>query len=328
MRDSLSREQIIDLLENVLDTKVVESSKAKDNIQFCCTVHGESNPSAGIHVEKQVFHCFSCHATGSISWLLFQSSDRFKSVYEAEKFLEERYEIDFSQIDSFATKELKRYEDFNTETEKEERFELPIYKIAPYKSGKETYEYFFDRGFTKETVKEFKIGRDLVSKTVTIPVFWEDKKLAGIIGRYIDPNRPKNSRYKIYEFPKGSLTFPLDKLEVINDTIILVEGILDAIWLYQLGFKNVQSILGNGISKKQADIIKSKCRKIICMYDNDKGGETALDITENILKNSGIIIYKVKYPEGRNDPQECNKEEIQYMIDNSSGILNKKIKRL
>ena len=39
----------------------------------------------------------------------------------------------------------------------------------------------------------------------------------------------------VYEFKRGKVTFPQNKLEVIDDTIILVEGLFDAIHLYMLG---------------------------------------------------------------------------------------------
>lgn len=330
MKTALDRDDIIDLLENVLDTEVVESSKVKGDIMFNCTIHGESNPSAGVSVEKGVFNCFSCHARGSISWLVYKSlPDDYKNLAQVDHFLKERYGVDFEKIDRDFSEGIKRYEDFlNTENQIVERFELPLYKIAPYKSGKETYQYFFDRGFTKDTLISFKIGRDLKSKTVTIPVFWEDKKLAGIIGRYIDPNRPKNQRYKIYEFPKGSLLFPLDKYKATEDnTVILVEGILDAVWLHQLGFHNALSILGNGMSKEQAKLVKRRARKVIDMFDNDEGGIISRDIAKKLLGKS-ISYYTVEYPEGKKDPQDCNLDEIVKMITNANSVNTRVIKRL
>ncbi|MBO8161071.1 MAG: toprim domain-containing protein [Thermosipho sp. (in: Bacteria)] len=330
MRTDLTREQIIDLLENVLGTYVVPSSKVKDNIQFCCTVHGEKNPSAGIHVEKQIFHCFSCHASGDISWLLFKSLDNIKSVQQADEFLKERYGVDIRQID-FKVREIKRYEDFiGLEEEINKRFELPRVKLAPYKSGKETYQYFFDRGFTKQTVKEFMIGRDVINKTITIPLFWEDNTLCGVIGRYVI-KRPKNSRYKIYHnTPVGDILYPLHKFEPIDNTVILVEGILDALWLHQLGFKNALATLTNSMTRNQAEIVKKLANKFIDMSDNDERGSIATEKYKKYLLRDMIgFTVKHAYPEGKKDPQECTKEEIEYMLNNKRSILlPKKLKRL
>lgn len=329
-KDLLSREDIIDLLENVLGTEVVGSSKSKRDIMFSCMIHGESTPSSGISVEKNVFNCLSCHASGGVSWLLYKSlPDEYKSLNQAEKYLESKYGVSYEAEIKDYTSGIKRYDDIiNTVLEEKERFELPKFKIAPFKSGKETYQYFFDRGFTKETMVDFMIGRDTTSKTVTIPIFWEDKKLGGVVGRYIDPNRPSNQRYKLYEFPKGHILFPLDKFEPTKDhTVILVEGLLDALWLHQLNYKNSLSILGNGLSVYQAEIVKKKAKNVIFMFDDDDGGRRAVEIAKKNL-GKDINYFTTEYPTGRYDPQELTKSEIQYMLDNKRSIFAPLIKRL
>ena len=238
MKSSLNKSQVEDLLINVLRSPKVMPWKGS-KVQFCCPVHGESHPSAGIDIDFntedspdghfQVFHCFSCGESGTIPWLVYKSlPDRFSSVKQAADFLKKRYDVSYEYTADRKTGKIKRYDEPEEEIA-HKRHELPKSFIAPFKSGKETYQYFFDRGFDKNDVKQFLIGRDLENETVTIPVFWEDDTLAGVIGRYIDKNRPKNMRYKIYNFPKGDLIFPLNKLQVINNTIIGVEGMLDVI---------------------------------------------------------------------------------------------------
>jgi DNA primase len=330
METSLNREQIIDLLQFLGSAKINERPSS-DDIMFCCTVHGEENPSAGISISKQIFHCFSCGVSGSISWLVYKSlSDEVKSVQEADELIKERYGVDFAKFDKeWGKKGLRRYDDFFNVEEGSTRFELPFSKLAPFKSGKETFQYFFDRGFSKGVVKDFKIGRDLTSETVTIPLFWEDGILAGIIGRYIDPNRRKNERYKIYEFPKSELLFPLDKFEVVDDTIIGVEGILDAIWMHYLGYPNTLSILGNQMSYKQAKFIKSHCCRFVDMFDSDEGGKTSTEIAKKRL-GKDIIYYTTEYPESDHklDPQSLTKDIIDKMLKEKRSCYHKRIKRI
>lgn len=328
MSRKLSRKQVLDLLENVLHTYVRPASKAKSNIQFNCTVHGEVNPSAGFSMEKQVFNCFSCHASGNIEWLLFKSLDNIKSVQQARELLNDRYGLDIT-VNS-QSQHVKRYSDFMfDEDSAQKRKTFSRVKLAPFKSGKETYEYFYDRGFTAETVEEFMIGRDISNETVTVPIFFEDGEVAGMIGRYIDPNRPKNSRYKIYwEFPRSKLLFPLDKFKPVNDTVILVEGTLDVVWLHQLGLPNALSIMNNKISYAQADYLKSRVKRAVLMYDDNKGGRRAKERTKDLL-SPDVVCYDVEYPVKREDPQECNKEEIEKMLENKkNSLLMKEVARL
>ena len=338
MSKNLTQEQVDDLLDNVIGvTKRMGWKGTKQ--QFTCPVHGESHPSCGIdidfspddsHFHLAVFHCFSCGASGTIPWLLHKSlPDRFKNVQEAVRFLKERYHIDFSFDFDVDTLNIKRYDELfiNLSENSSKRYEMPRSKLAVFKSGKETYKYFFDRGFTKEDMKKFMIGRDLENETVTIPAFWEDGALAGVIGRYIDPKRPKNMRFKIYGFPKGSLVYPLDKLEVIDDTIIGVESMLDAILLHKWGYRNTIAVMGDGMSKHQADQIAKRCSKFIDLFDNDNGGRTARLIAKKALGDRVMYLTPHYYPDIGKDPSDWGEEETNAVIE-SVGMTSHKLPRL
>jgi DNA primase len=251
--------------------------------------------------------------------------DDFRNVHQAEEFLKDRYGVTFYGLygDDDGDIHIKRYGEAEIV---EGRYTVPIYNLAPYMSGKETFQYFFDRGFTRDTVRSFKIGRDINHMTVTIPVFWEDGVLAGIIGRYAVP-RPKNSRYKIYAFPKGNMLFPLDHFIAPSDGgIILVEGTFDALRMYQNGFTNTLATLTDSMSDAQAKWIKDHAQYVIDMFDNDRGGLNARETARKQLQ--GMPYYTVEYPEGKKDPCDCTMSEIHTMIDNKMGLLKRPLRRL
>lgn len=333
----MTKEQVEDLLVNVLEVHKIMQWKG-NKIQFTCPVHNETHPSAGINIDfspddrpnehLQVMHCFSCGFSGTIPWFVFKSlPDKFKSIKEVEEFLKKRYGVTYAYTYDPKTQTIKRYEDFGTE-QKTTRFELPKYKLAPFKSGKQTYQYFFDRGFDKEDMQKFMIGRDLESETITIPAFWEDGVLAGVIGRYIDPNRPKNMRFKIYEFPKGSLIYPLDKLEVINDTLIGCESMFDVIKLHKWGYPNAIAMMGDGMSRQQADQIVSRCKVFIDLFDNDKGGLEARRIAKRRLGNRVMYLTPTYYPETGKDPSDWGELETVKVIKSATFLGAKTIPKL
>lgn len=323
-----TKEQIEDLLDNVLKTPKRQQWKGT-KIQFCCTVHGESHPSCGINIDFSpnvgehytVFHCFACGEGGSIPWLVYKSlPDRFHSVKEACDFLNHRYgisEVVFTY--NPRTKQIALYED---SVKEEKRFVADKTQLALFKSGKETYKYFFNRGFSIDDMKSFKIGRDLESKTVTIPCFYEDGVLAGIIGRYISCNRAKNERFKIYEFPKGSTLFPLDHLKVEKDTIIVVEGMFDCMMMHKWGFTNCVSIMTNGISPSQVEKLSTLCSKVILLLDNDERGKDGERIARKKFKKSGVLVMTpTYYPDYGKDPCEWGKEETTKVVESASSIV-------
>lgn len=330
MNSELTREQVVDLLYYLGASKVV-NKEGKSDIQFTCMIHGESNPSAGFNIDKMCFNCFSCHANGGVEWLIMKSlPEEFKKVSDVDKFLRERYNVDLSKVDISQIKELRRYGETPTKVsdKKHEKKVLPRSFIAPFKSGKETYKYFYERGFTNETVKKFKIGRDLENKTVTVPIFYDnEQELAGVIGRYIDPNRKKNERYKIYEVNTGTLVFPQDKCKPKDGVLIVVEGLLDAVYMHQLGYTNTFATLTNAISNDQLKWLKKQgATKLIDMTDNDEMGKLATDIIkQKVGKTMKILDAKQYYPEGCKDPQDCTPSQIDNIVNKA---LNTQTRRM
>ena len=210
--------------------------------------------------------------------------------------------------------------------EEKPRVVLPRYSLAVYKSGKETFKYFFDRGFDESDMKEYMIGRDLENKTVTIPVFYEDGELAGVIGRYVSKNRAHNERYRIYNFKKSSILFPMDKLEVKDSTIILVESQFDAIMMRKWGIKNVLATMGGTISKTQAELLAERCSKVILLFDNDEGGKKAEEKARSLLKGK-VRLISVIYPSPSlgKDPSEWGERVTMDTISTAGRV---SIKRL
>lgn len=331
MKKQLTREQVIDLLYYIGASEVI-NKEGKSDIQFTCTVHGENNPSAGFNLDKMCFNCFSCHASGGVEWLVMKSMpEDFKSVYDVDKFIKARYNVDLSSVDISQVKELRRYGDTPRKAEKEvSNRVLPKSYLAPYKSGKETYKYFYDRGFTPDTVKKFKIGRDLDNKTVTVPIFLNENELVGMIGRYIDPNRRKNERYKIYEDTNtGNFVFPQDKCKPIEGTLIVVEGLLDAVYMHQLGYTNTFATLTNSISNQQVNWLKRQgATRLLDMTDNDSMGDIATDIIKKkVGKYMTIVPVKHLYPGDCKDPQDMSPEQVAEVISKATTHATKRILR-
>lgn len=339
----LDEGQIDDLLEYI-GTKNPNYWKQGDKL-VCCPVHQETNPSMGISVEKQVCHCFSCGFAGGFDKLLafsmpedfgikYNSDGRlnYASVYRAEKkareFLATRYELEYRELGS-KLKIVKRYDQLNEKIIKaDKRVELPRYKLAPFKCGKETYGYFFNRNFNKEDMKTFNVGRDLDNRTVILPVFYEDGVLAGIIGRYIDKNRKKNQRYKIYDnFERSNILYPLNISKPKDGVVILVEGQFDVMYMHRLGYTNTYATMTNSLSRKQAEWLCKNCDTVIWVGDNDERGFEGREYLRNLLKNR-IDFKVVDYPDYGKDVCDWSEEDIDLMLKGARSLNVRHLKRL
>src|SRR5690606_27716822 len=60
-----------------------------------------------------------------------------------------------------------------------------------------------------------------------------------------------------------------------QNSVIIVEGYLDAISLWQSGIKNVVATLGTAISAEQIQILARNCEVLYLCYDADTAGQRA-----------------------------------------------------
>ena len=99
-------------------------------------------------------------------------------------------------------------------------------------------------------------------------------------------------------------------------SIILVEGLLDAIWMHKFGFTNTLSIISAQISKEQIKKLKLfNVKQIVLALDNDKAGEDGCKRIYKALKND-FSFLRCKFPGGKKDVQDCNEQELREMFWN------------
>lgn len=337
MSDRLNKSQVEDL---IIYCGSSPTSWKNDNMLICCPVHGESHASLGVSVEKQICHCFSCGFAGNFSKLLAYSlpeqfglnvdnkdNTEYKAIRRARDFLKDRYELEYHELGK-RSKFIKRYGAESKYLKEDKEVILPKYKLAPLKSGKETFNYFFQRGFGKDDLRKFMVGRDLESKTITFPIFNTKNELVGIIGRYVT-KRLKNQRYKIYNgFERSNYLYPLN-IAKPSDTgeVILVEGILDAIKMHKLGYTNTYAFMTVTLSSAQIKWLCKNCDTVIWVGDNDKRGLEGREKARALLKNK-ITFKTVEYPSYGKDPCDWNKEDIDTMINSAKSSIIRKLKRM
>jgi len=87
------------------------------------------------------------------------------------------------------------------------------------------------------------------------------------------------------------------------DSLILVEGYMDAVSLYQNGFKNTVATLGTSLTENQAKIISCLVKEVFVCYDSDTAGEEATLRASKILRKEGLKVKIIKIPKGK-DPDE------------------------
>jgi len=226
---------------------------------------GSGKYSFFISPDIGAYHCFSCGARGS-----------------AVKLLTKHFDIPY--FEAVGIVKLTEYK------KKKKDFELDImWDIVPPKS-------FLDRGYTKETLKHFKLGVSTEDGSIIIPFYW-GRELKGYQKRWdtSEGRIVKNSP----DFSKGEYLYNYD---TSFDYTVGVEGYSDVMRLFQFGY-NATGLLGAYMSKWQAEKM-SKFKKVYLAYDNDLAGRRVTELAYHRLKNLTEVLF-IPYP--TKDPGECGR---------------------
>jgi len=126
------------------------------------------------------------------------------------------------------------------------------------------------------------------------------------LAKYI--NSPETEFYK-----KGRTVFNLDKAKALRsetNEVIIVEGYMDVVSLYEKGIKNVISNSGTALTETQIELVwKFFSNPIICLDGDQSGQRAALRIAEKLLIqiNENNKIHFSILPKGE-DPDDFIKK--------------------
>lgn len=331
-----------------------------------CPFHKEKSPSFSVSPDKQIFHCFGCGVGGNVIHFVSKIENlNFKDTLE---MLANRANIALPvltsnpQEEKIANLKSKVYK-INEETAKfyHENLYKPTSKPAQEYikkrelnnktlqsfligySGKydELYQLLKSKGFTEEEI----LASSLVNKTengkfidrfrgrLMFPIQDVQGRVIAFGGRVLDDSKPKyiNSPENIV-YSKGRHLFGLNVAKK-GDTkkLIIVEGYMDAISLYQRGITNVVASLGTALTEKQGWLLRKSCEQVIIGYDADGAGQAATMRGLEILQNMGCDM-RILQIYGAKDPDEFVRkygpERFLKCVDNSISLVEFKVKNL
>ena len=296
-----------------------------------CPFHDDSNPSMCVSREKQIYTCFSCHATGNVyTFLMNYEHIEFK---EALKYLGEKAGVNVSgvQVSRKTTKYDKLYDAYN--------FSVKYFQNNLSSSvGKLAKNYLYNRGINDDIIKEFEIGLSLESRNdltsllvkkefdlatlnkiglssddhdiyndrIMFPLYDVSGRVVGFSGRiYKDNGQNKYLNTKETEiFKKGELLYHyhIAKEECrLKKSVIIMEGFMDVIRASTIGIRNTVALMGTALTKEQINLIKRLSPNIIlCLDGDDPGVKATISIGDNLL-SQGVEVKVVNLPK-EDDP--------------------------
>ena len=307
----------------------------------CCPFHHEKTPSFCVHSQTQTYYCFGCHVGGDV--ITFVQEIEHTDFMGAVKILADKYHVeipDFSRRDGNAA--LKKHKDKLYEMMRDTaayyhqnlmgdggkpaREYLARRGISAqtarifglgYSIGKQQLiSYLAAKGYSQENMIEAGIADksqsgcyDTMAGRLIVPIINNLKQVIAFGGRVLDDSLPKykNTRETIL-FNKSKEIFGQHsvkklKLEGPVNELIMVEGYMDVISLFQSGVKNAVASMGTALTSEQAKLIKRYVNKIIICYDGDSAGQKATMRGLDILYAEGLDVRVVSLPDNL-DPDE------------------------
>jgi DNA primase len=362
IQEILNRIDVVDVVDQRVKLK-----KAGANYVACCPFHQEKSPSFTVSPSKQFYHCFGCGAHGSaISFLM-----EYDGLTFIESVQSIANQLGLAVPNDQPNTKKDTADDFKLE---EILKKANQYFKKNLRSSDLAINYLKKRGLTGTVAREFQIGyaiddwqglkkefenyeepklqtAGLVQKNdsgkiydrfrnrIIFPIINAKGNIIGFGGRVINSeDQPKyynspetplfKKSYEVYGLPQAKKGIRDDK------NILIVEGYMDVISLYQHGIQNAVATLGTATTIYHLKKLIRYSKKITFCFDGDNAGKeaawkalnTAVDILEDDYE-----FYFLFLPEGE-DPDTFIKthsiQDFKKYIDHATPLTEFIVKRL
>lgn len=358
-----SKVDIVDLISTYISVQ----KKGRD-YWACCPFHNEKTPSFQIRSDHQFYKCYGCGKFGNIFTFMmdyekmtFSEAVVFlaekaglevpeqiidKEYIEKKALLEKIYAIN-KETARFYHQNLSKPEGATGLAYLQSR-ELSWETIQTFGIGYSTDfdtlpKYLQSIGYDIKTqvkagvtgINENKTPYDFFGTRIMIPIINSSGKVIGFTGRLLE-KKPNFAKYKntgsTDAFDKKKNLFGINLLKKYIHgavrTVILVEGHMDVVSLYQAGIKNVVASMGTALTHEQCRELKRYADVVYVSYDGDSAGQNATLRGLDMLKEEGLEV-KVVCLTNDLDPDDYvkkyGKEGYEKLMDNALPLIDFKL---
>ena len=327
-----SQADIVDVVSDYVTLR-----KAGRNYLGLCPFHNEKTPSFSVNPERQIFHCFGCGKGGNVFNFLMEHEN--VAFVEAVRHIASSLNITIP--DTYRNREASsEAESLSRVTQFAARFfhdrlvnsdQGSI--VRRYTSNRglsdETIKAYL-LGYAPDAwdgllnaARKQGIGAGLLVKAglaktsgqrtydafrkrLVFPIHAPSGRVVGFGGRALsDEDQPKylnSSESPIYR--KSHVLYGLYQARDAvrqRGRILVVEGYMDLLGLYQHGIDGVVALCGTALTRDQARLLARHAQQAFLVYDSDQAGLRATWRAIEPLVESGIWTRIVRLPEG-DDP--------------------------
>ena len=316
----------------------LQLTKKGQNYWARCPFHDEKTASFSVTPAKQIFYCFGCHVGGNV--ITFIRDYEKLTFFEAVKMLAERANIpleidegpttDKSEVAKLA--ELHSQAAFLYVKKLREKGSAGAIEYLRRRGITDETIHNFQIGYAPEAwdtlLTEFNRKRvsselldlsglftksesgrffDRFRNRIIFPIWDLQGRIAGFGGRTLSDDKTEAKYLNSPETPlyhKGRILYGLAQAQkaIRNaQTVLIVEGYMDFLQLWQAGFQNTIAGSGTAFTPDHARLIGRFAKKAVLCYDSDEAGQQAAIKTGFLLlaKRLDCLLYTSPSPRDR-----------------------------
>lgn len=348
-----NRASIVEVISDYVTLK-----KTGRNHMGLCPFHGEKTPSFTVNEEKGIYHCFGCQTGGSVfnflmqydhltfpeavervakrygieierdqragqygdqgaRELLYRLNERAAANYQrmltahpegkrAREYLKQRG-LDDATVNTFMLGFAPPYGSGLLEVIRQEKFSVQdALKLGLL--GQKAPQHFHEKFFAR----------------VMFPILNPAGKVVAFGGRVLDQALPKylNSSETPLFHKSGTLYGLFHAKDGIRkaDRVVVVEGYLDVIALFQHGIDYAVATLGTALTVDHVRLLSRYTKNIIALFDGDTAGQKAASRSFEVFVEAGMLGRAAFLPAGE-DPdtfvRKQGKPALEAVLDRS-----------
>ena len=314
------------------------------NFLGLCPFHNEKTPSFSVSADKQMYKCFGCGEGGNVySFVMKMDNVEFK---EALTMLAERINYKLPELSSYGRNQKAKSENKDRYFEINRLAARFFYDILMSSEGEIARKYLESREISNKTIVKYGLGYTgdssglytyltelgytaaelmtlgLIAKSKTeekyfdrfynrlmFPILDDRGNVTGFGGRIIGSGEPKYLNSKetpVFDKSKNLYGINIAKRNRSRE-LVLVEGYMDVITLFQGGIENVVASLGTAFNQTHTRILKKYCDSVILAFDSDTAGITAALKSIPLISQNGLKV-KVFSTSDAKDPDDYLKQ--------------------
>jgi len=329
-----------------------------------CPFHGEKTASFHVVPDRQLYHCFGCGKGGGVISFVMEMENL--PYLDALRLLAKRANLEFPEGDVDETARRRRGRLLALNKEAARYFHSQLWSPI----GEEGLNYLRRRGLSKGTLTRFGLGYapeswDSLINTMTQKGFsksdlleaglavsnkkggiydrFRDRVMFPIIdlrgdvigfgGRVLGDGTPKylnSPDTPVFNKSRNLFALNLAKSTKLG-RIVLTEGYMDTISLYQAGFDCAVASLGTSLTADHAKLLSRFTKEVVICYDSDQAGVQAADRAIPLLEKTGLKVRVLRVT-GAKDPDEYIKtygpEAFGRLLDRSENYMEYNLDQL